>query len=79
MADSELSASELRQRYHRGGSAKDDELTAKQLRARHAIPSNKDDFSTSQSDGKSLGGSPVLLIVVALLLLGAVGFFMLKK
>lgn len=39
--DSELSASELRQRYHRGGTLKDDELTAQQLRARHGIPSNK--------------------------------------
>ena len=38
--DSELSASELRQRYHRGGSLNDDELTSAQLRARHAIPSN---------------------------------------
>ena len=40
MADSELSASELRQRYHRGGTLNDDELTSAQLRARHAIPSN---------------------------------------
>ncbi len=40
MGDSGLSASELRQRYHRGGTAQDDELSAKQLRARHAIPSN---------------------------------------
>jgi hypothetical protein len=38
--DSELSASELRKRYHRGGSVNDDELSAAQLRARHAIPSN---------------------------------------
>ena len=41
MGDSELSASELRQRYNRGGSAKDDELSASQLRARHGIPKNK--------------------------------------
>jgi hypothetical protein len=40
MADSELSASQLRERYHRGGTARDDELTSAQLRARHAIPSN---------------------------------------
>lgn len=40
MTDSELSASQLRQRYHRGGQLKDDELTSAQLRARHAIPSN---------------------------------------
>lgn len=41
MVDSGLSASELRQRYHRGGTANDDELSAAQLRARHGIPSNK--------------------------------------
>ena len=40
MADSDLSASELRQRYHRGGSLNDSDLSAAQLRARHAIPSN---------------------------------------
>ena len=40
MADSELSASELRKRYLRGGTLNDDELTSAQLRARHAIPSN---------------------------------------
>ena len=39
--DSDLSASELRQRYHRGGTLRDDELSAQQLRARHGIPSNK--------------------------------------
>lgn len=74
MADSELSASELRQRYHRGGSAKDDELTAKQLRARHAIPSNKQDFSTSQMDGK--GGMNPMVIAIVLLIIVAIGFFM---
>jgi len=41
MADNDLSASELRRRYHRGGAANDDELTAAQLRARHGIQSNK--------------------------------------
>jgi hypothetical protein len=40
MADSDLSASELRQRYHKGGTAGDDELTASQLRARHGIAPN---------------------------------------
>ena len=43
MEDSGLSASELRQRYHRGGTATDDELSSSQLRARHGIPSNKGD------------------------------------
>ena len=41
MADSDLSASELRKRYHRGGTAADDELSAAQLRARHGIAPNK--------------------------------------
>ena len=45
MVDSGMSASELRQRYHRGGSANDDELSAAQLRARHGIPSNKGNTS----------------------------------
>ena len=40
-SDSSLSAGELRQRYLRGGSIPDDELTTSQLRARHGIPSNK--------------------------------------
>jgi hypothetical protein len=41
MNDDQASASELRKRYARGGTAKDDELTASQLRARHNIPANK--------------------------------------
>lgn len=41
MADDQLSASALRQRLHKGGSARDDELTASQIRARHAVPSNR--------------------------------------
>ncbi len=40
MADSDLSASDLRKRYMRGGTLSDDQLTAAQLRARHAIPAN---------------------------------------
>mgnify|MGYP003385761470 CR=1 FL=1 len=38
--DSSMSASELRQRYNRGGTAKDDELSASQLRARHGVQKN---------------------------------------
>jgi len=41
MGDSDMSASQLRQRYHRGGAAPDDELSAAQIRARHGISSNK--------------------------------------
>jgi hypothetical protein len=40
MSDSSMNASELRQRYQKGGSAKDSELTASQLRARYSIPQN---------------------------------------
>ncbi len=40
MADDAFSASQLRQRYGKNGSAKDSDLSAAQLRARYAIPSN---------------------------------------
>jgi len=40
MGDDQQSAGELRQRYSRNGTAKDDELTASQLRSRHGIPKN---------------------------------------
>ena len=40
MGDDQQSAGELRQRYARNGTAKDDELTASQLRSRHGIPKN---------------------------------------
>eukprot|EP01036_Dinobryon_divergens_P056361 gene56361-75255_t len=71
MGDSNMSASELRRRYGRGGDAQDDELTAAQLRARHGIAANKTNFSTSQK-----GGVPVVAIVaiVAILLVAAVYF-----
>ena len=80
MGDSSLSASELRQRYHRGGSAKDDELTAKQLRARHAIPSNSAEFSTSTAEGGKGGPSPAVIGVVLLVLVVlVVGYFVTRK
>lgn len=50
MGDDQQSAGELRQRYSRNGTAKDDELTASQLRSRHGIPKNssgKSHFSFS--------------------------------
>ena len=37
MADDGFSASELRQRYQKGGKLKDNELTAAQVRARYDI------------------------------------------
>lgn len=48
-ADSQLPASELRKRYHAGGSAPDSELSASQLRARHGIPANSKGASTRSS------------------------------
>mmetsp|Transcript_8936 Transcript_8936/g.15165 ORF Transcript_8936/g.15165 Transcript_8936/m.15165 type:complete len:80 (+) Transcript_8936:46-285(+) len=73
MNDSDLSASELRQRYHRGGSANDDELTAAQLRARHGVASNKADFSTGDKGGQQDMGGVVLLgglVLAALVVAG---------
>lgn len=49
MGDSEFSASELRRRYHRGGTIKDDEMTSAQLRAKYAIPGNRPGRFTQQS------------------------------
>ena len=41
MGDSSMNASELRNRYKKGGTAKDSELNAGQLRARYHIPQNR--------------------------------------
>ena len=78
MKDSEMTSSELKQRYHRGGSAKDDELTAKQLRARHAIPSNRPDFATSQSDVQAVSSNTVVVLIVVFIIGIAALFFLLK-
>ena len=75
MGDSSLSSSELRQRYHKGGSITDSDLSAQQLRARYAIPSNARDFSTRDTGGEG-GSSLVLGGVAALLIVGAVVYFM---
>ncbi|GMI40561.1 hypothetical protein TrCOL_g7859 [Triparma columacea] len=49
-----MSASQLRQRYGKGGTAADSELSASQLRARYGVQSNSRDFSTSkQADSNS--------------------------
>lgn len=72
MGDSELSASELRKRYQRGGTVKDDELTAAQLRARHGVTSNARDFSTSQVSAE--GGSSPVSIAIALIVVLAIAF-----
>jgi hypothetical protein len=80
MADSDLSASELRQRYHKGGSVPDSELSASQLRARHGVARNAADFSTQHNKGSNAG-----LVIGALVALGLgavaalVWVFLLKK
>lgn len=40
MSDDAMNASELRSRYDRGGSVRDCDLSAAQLRSRYAIPGN---------------------------------------
>ena len=55
-ADSALSASELRQRYLKGGSLPDDALSASQLRSRHGLASNTRGFSTSEWASARGGG-----------------------
>ena len=76
MGDSDLSASELRQRYHKGGSLPDSELSAKQIRARHAVPSNQSDFSTRHS-GTGGGSTPMIVAaVLAIVAMGALVYFL---
>lgn len=81
MSDSQYSASELRQRYHRGGTIKDDELSSAQLRAKYAIPANRRDFSTV--DGESSGGKSSAAMVGAalgvLILLAIAAYFFLSS
>ncbi|CAM9795399.1 unnamed protein product [Heterosigma akashiwo] len=77
--DDGYSASELRQRYNKGGTYGDDQLTAAQLRARHGIQSNKADFSTSQGGKDSGGGSAMMIIVIVLVIAAAGAFFFLNK
>lgn len=76
MGDSELSATELRQRYNRGGTVKDDELSAAQLRARHGIPKNKDDFSTGAKDDNT---NTMVIVVIALLVCGVIAYVLASK
>ena len=65
MGDSNLSASELRQRYNRGGTASDSELSAAQLRARYGMPSNK-------NIGKGGGDNTAMMVVAGVVVLAVV-------
>mmetsp|Transcript_34759 Transcript_34759/g.44343 ORF Transcript_34759/g.44343 Transcript_34759/m.44343 type:complete len:81 (-) Transcript_34759:269-511(-) len=77
MADDGYSASQLRQRYNKGGTLNDDQLTAAQLRARHGIQSNRQDFSTGDKTGGS--GNMMVIVVVLLVVAAGVGFFLFKS
>eukprot|EP01039_Chlorochromonas_danica_P005962 gene5962-6566_t len=78
MVDSEFSASELRMRYHRGGTVPDDQLSSAQLRARHAIPANN--FSTADKDGQTTSNQAFLIIlVIVILALGGLAYMLLQK
>lgn len=71
-----MSASELRRRYHKGGTAKDSELSASQIRSRHNIENTK--FSGGPVGAG--GGNQMTLIIIAavVLLLGGAAFFFSK-
>lgn len=74
--DSELSASQLRNRYHKGGTLADSELSAKQVRARYAVPSNSADFSTKHASTGGGNMGMVVGLVAAGLLIGGVIWYM---
>ncbi|KAJ0409818.1 hypothetical protein P43SY_005712 [Pythium insidiosum] len=65
MSDDGYTASELRQRYERGGSVQDCDLSAAQLRARYAIPNNTFKPDKSQSNATLVIGAVVALLVLA--------------
>jgi hypothetical protein len=73
MGDDQLGASQLRNRYKKGGLAPDSELSSSQLRARYAIPGNKSDFSTGEGGGMS---TMIIGVVVLLLVVGGAVFAM---
>jgi hypothetical protein len=70
--DSGMSASELRQRYHKGGSVPDSDLSSSQLRARYGVASNKNDFSTSH---KINNGMDATMLYAIIAIVGIVGIF----
>jgi len=58
--DDSMSASQLRMRYERGGSAKDSELSASQLRARHNVETN-----SFREGGNTMMVYGVVLLIIA--------------
>ncbi|GLE00456.1 hypothetical protein PINS_up009213 [Pythium insidiosum] len=65
MSDDGYTASELRQRYERGGSVQDCDLSAAQLRARYAIPNNTFKPDKSQNNMMLIVGAVIALVVLA--------------
>ncbi|KAL8008174.1 hypothetical protein Plhal703r1_c02g0008161 [Plasmopara halstedii] len=62
--DDGLSASDLRQRYERGGSVRDCDLSAAQLRSRYAIAGNT--FEKQQADSNAMIIVAVIVVLVIL-------------
>ena len=75
--DSSLSASDLRRRYHKGGSAADSELSASQLRSRYNVQPNAADFSTRESPSSGVPLCAILLLCVGVV--GGVAYLLLRK
>ncbi|KAG6609758.1 Microfibrillar-associated protein 1 [Phytophthora cinnamomi] len=70
--DDGMTASELRQRYERGGSVRDCDLSAAQLRSRYAIPGNT--FKEKQSDSSSMMMVVAAVVLLVILAGGAYAF-----
>jgi len=57
------------------GSKQDSELSARQLRSRHAIPSNAKDFSTKDGEVDKAGSNHIVVfIILGILAIGLVVF-----
>lgn len=73
MADDTFNASALRQRNLKGGSLKDDELSASQLRARQGIAGNK--WAAEKDEG---GLSPIVVVIIGLLIAAVIAWLALR-
>jgi hypothetical protein len=70
----------FRQRYHRGGTVPDSELTASQLRSRHNIQSNSREFSTGAKDAAASTSVGLIVAVAAgILIIIVAGYFLKDK
>ena len=73
MADDNLSASQLRSRYHKGGTLGDDELSSSQLQARYGQPKNSKNWSKKPAKSAFPPEMIALIFVVAVVILLAYG------